>query len=292
MRVTFPAGAPTDLKGMDFSPDGSLYVGSVDGRIYSINTVTGVALLAVSTKISISGLAFDPASGVLWASIRTNPTLRDRIYKINTATGDTVGAGNTGFNQPLADLAYDASGNLFGLIGNPTSSLKCRLARINKVTGAGMEIGSVGLAGMVGIVFSPALVGTSADSHTSDGVVVGFGLEQNYPNPFNASTMIGYKVPGAWSGTWGLGSAGRRVSGGIVNSQLTIVNQSAASGSAWVRLSVYDILGREVAVLVNGEKQPGSYEVSFDGSGLASGMYIYRLSVGTFAQTQTMMLVR
>ncbi len=85
-------------------------------------------------------------------------------------------------------------------------------------------------------------------------------LSQNYPNPFNPSTRIGYRVSGL--------------------------------GSGWVKLSVYDILGREVAVLVNGEKQPGAYEVSFDGTGLASGVYIYRLSVGTFTQTHTMTLVR
>ena len=112
-------------------------------------------------------------------------------------------------------------------------------------------------------------------------------LEQNFPNPFNPTTRIRYTVSGK-----GSGDAGGHGSGGIVNSQSTIVNQSAASGSAWVRLSVYDILGREVAVLVNGEKQPGSYEVSFDGSALTSGMYISRLSVGTFAQPRTMTLVR
>jgi hypothetical protein len=85
-------------------------------------------------------------------------------------------------------------------------------------------------------------------------------LDQNYPNPFNPTTKIGFRVSGA--------------------------------GSAWVRLSVYDILGREVAVLVNEEKQPGSYEVSFDGHGLASGIYLYKLVGGAFAQTHTMMLVK
>jgi hypothetical protein len=55
---------------------------------------------------------------------------------------------------------------------------------------------------------------------------------------------------------------------------------------------VYDVLGREVAVLVNEERQPGFHEVTFDGSRLASGMYACRLVVGSFVQSIKMMLVR
>jgi hypothetical protein len=51
-------------------------------------------------------------------------------------------------------------------------------------------------------------------------------------------------------------------------------------------------LGREVAVLVNERKAPGNYEVSFDASGLSSGVYYYRLTAGNFAQTRSMMLVK
>jgi len=70
-----------------------------------------------------------------------------------------------------------------------------------------------------------------------------FRLGQNYPNPFNPTTAISY--------------------------QLAAVSE--------VKLTVYDMLGREVAVLVNEKKGPGSYEVTFDGSHLASGMYFYRI---------------
>jgi M6 family metalloprotease-like protein len=85
-------------------------------------------------------------------------------------------------------------------------------------------------------------------------------LRECYPNPFNPTTRIGF-------GVWGLGSAA-------------------------VRLAVYDVLGREVAVLVNEERQPGFHEVTFDGSRLASGMYACRLVVGSFVQSIKMMLVR
>ena len=57
-------------------------------------------------------------------------------------------------------------------------------------------------------------------------------------------------------------------------------------------LVVYDMLGRQISTLVNEEQAPGSYEVRFDGNGLASGMYIYRLTTGSFTQTRQMILLK
>ena len=91
-----------------------------------------------------------------------------------------------------------------------------------------------------------------------------FALEQNYPNPFNPKTSIKYTIGGA-------GGQGPGVS---------------------VKVAVYDLLGREAAVLVNERKAPGTYQVSFEGSGLSSGMYIYRLTAGSFVQTRTMVLLK
>jgi ligand-binding sensor domain-containing protein len=101
-----------------------------------------------------------------------------------------------------------------------------------------------------GIYRSTQKVVTSLSGQT-DRVPAAFKLEQNYPNPFNPLTIIKYTV----GGTRGLGL-----------------------GASGVTLAVYDVLGRQVAVLVNERKAPGSYEVSFDGSGLASGVYVYRLT--------------
>jgi hypothetical protein len=91
-----------------------------------------------------------------------------------------------------------------------------------------------------------------------------WALEQNYPNPFNPATLIRYSV----GGTGGQGPPAGRV-----------------------RLVVYDLLGREVAVLVNEPKTPGRYEVKFDGTGLASGVYLYRLSAGIYAESRKLLLV-
>jgi hypothetical protein len=92
-----------------------------------------------------------------------------------------------------------------------------------------------------------------------------FALHQNYPNPFNPLTIIKYTIAGG--GGSGLGAR----------------NTS---------LVVYDALGREVAVLVNERKQPGHYEVIFDGSKLSSGVYFYRMEAGSFVSTRKLLLVR
>ncbi len=96
-----------------------------------------------------------------------------------------------------------------------------------------------------------------------------FYLEQNYPNPFNPVTTIGFRVPGVKNGSG--------VSG---------------LGSSWVRLVVYDLLGREVAVLVNAPKAPGEYSVQFDGSALGSGVYYYRVEAGGSVATKAMLLLK
>ena len=93
-----------------------------------------------------------------------------------------------------------------------------------------------------------------------DGVPAGFGLDQNYPNPFNAATEIGFRVKD--------------------------------SGLRGVKLAVYDVLGREVATVVDEPLAPGVYRVPFDASGLASGVYVCRLTAGRNAQARRMLLLK
>ena len=90
-------------------------------------------------------------------------------------------------------------------------------------------------------------------------------LYENYPNPFNPTTSISYDIAGA---------------------------RDQGLGVSEVSLVVYDVLGREVAVLVNERKAPGSYEVKFDGSDFASGVYLYRLTAGSHVETRSMVLMR
>ena len=85
-----------------------------------------------------------------------------------------------------------------------------------------------------------------------------FYLCQNYPNPFNPSTKIEYSIP----------------------------------KTSFVTLKVYDILGREVATLVNEEKSGGKYEVEFNGNGLSSGIYFYKLQAGNYTSVKIMILIK
>jgi hypothetical protein len=95
-----------------------------------------------------------------------------------------------------------------------------------------------------------------------------FMLSQNYPNPFNPTTTIIFKI----------------------------------DHNSFVSLIVYDILGNKIATLINDEKPAGSYEVNFPASGgstsggnasqLSSGIYFYRLQVGSFVETKKMMLIK
>jgi cyanophycinase len=106
--------------------------------------------------------------------------------------------------------------------------------------------------------------------HSQSKEFSGFTLAQNYPNPFNSSTRIKYTVGGAGeagAGDWGL-------------------------GARKTMLVVYDLLGRQVATLVDEKKAPGSYEVSFDASGLASGVYFYRMTAGSYVDTKKLLLIR
>ena len=95
---------------------------------------------------------------------------------------------------------------------------------------------------------------------------IGFKLEQNHPNPFNPTTKIKYSIP--------------------------IVNTRHASSLQPVTLKVYDILGREIATLVNEEKPSGEYEVEFNGTNMPSGIYFYQLTAGSFVQTRKMVVIR
>ncbi len=99
---------------------------------------------------------------------------------------------------------------------------------------------------------------SSPVAETENGVPLRHQLQQNYPNPFNPVSTIGFSI--------------------------------AESGV--VALKVYDMLGREVAVLVNEKKEPGTYEARFDGSGLSSGVYCYRLTVGAFVESRKMVLMK
>ncbi len=83
-------------------------------------------------------------------------------------------------------------------------------------------------------------------------------LSQNYPNPFNPTTLIKYQIP----------------------------------VESFTTLKVYDVLGNEVATLINEEKPAGNYEVEFNSAGFASGVYLYKLQAGEFIEMKKMIILK
>jgi hypothetical protein len=110
-------------------------------------------------------------------------------------------------------------------------------------------------AGMVGS-FTAAATAVAKDQNS--GIPGSLQLLQNYPNPFNPSTTIGYALP----------------------------------RDARVTLTILNIIGQEVATLVQGEQEAGYHEVRFDGGGLPSGVYVYKLQAGTLVQSRRLILLR
>jgi hypothetical protein len=121
-----------------------------------------------------------------------------------------------------------------------------------------------------GIVYGDTTVISVDDEELS--VVSSFTLEQNYPNPFNPTTKIKFTIP------------------------TSPLNPSPYQGEGQrerlVTLKVYDVLGTEIAILVNEQKPAGTYEVEFDATGLPSGIYFYRLTAGSYSATKKMLLLK
>lgn len=125
-------------------------------------------------------------------------------------------------------------------------------------TGADLCAGSIEGSGQ--ILGSGTFCGnpTGIESDDYNNLPTEFALGQNYPNPFNPTTKISWQLP--------------------VGSHQT--------------LKVYDILGNEVVTLVNEYREAGRYEVEFNASGMASGIFMYKLQAGSFIETKKMTIIK
>ena len=111
---------------------------------------------------------------------------------------------------------------------------------------------------LVGAIIDGVTYGTTGLNPISNIIPDKYALHQNYPNPFNPSTKIKFDIP----------------------------------DNGAVKLKVYDVIGNEVAILVNTNLLAGTYEYSFDGSILSSGVYFYSLETGDFKETKRMLLIK
>ncbi|MDX1701401.1 MAG: T9SS type A sorting domain-containing protein [Melioribacteraceae bacterium] len=97
-----------------------------------------------------------------------------------------------------------------------------------------------------------------------------YSLSQNYPNPFNPTTTIKYTIAAK--------DKSRKT--------------KDKTESREVKLTVYDIIGREIATLVNQKQRPGNYKIAFNGSNYPSGVYFYKIIIGDYSDVKKMMLMK
>ncbi len=149
-------------------------------------------------------------------------------------------------------------GGVFHSTNNGTSWSSFNTGLTNNVVNALLVSGTYLFAGTNDGVWRRPLLDVTGVEDKNNEIPSKFTLEQNYPNPFNPSTTIIYSIPNL----------------------------------EFVTLKVFDVLGNEVATLVNEEKTVGSYEVEFNAANLSSGIYFYKLQTGSFVETKKMLLLK
>ncbi|MEO8665511.1 MAG: T9SS type A sorting domain-containing protein [Ignavibacteria bacterium] len=222
--------------------------------------------------------------GLNWTTGATTGTVSTYAVHYNSATnglavGTTVVKSTDGGTTYTAASPYGTAGNMNGLDGNGTDWWGIRTdasiyrttnqganwttaytqtgavwADINFAVTAGCPQGwAVGAGGVIG-----KMVNTTGISNVGTEVPNDYLLKQNFPNPFNPTTNINFSIP----------------------------------KSGFVTLKIYDVVGKEVATLVNEVKGAGSYIVGFNASSLPSGAYFYRIESNSFVDTKKMLLIK
>jgi hypothetical protein len=228
-------------------------------------TVHGGSSALQGAVVNFTGYGTWPAYAMGYFSYKQRPAALTGYYQFTSAQSDSLGiyvALYTAAGVPIAAGIFETSVNRsaytqFTLPLQYISAATPDSAYIWIMTLPGqndtLHVGTQFLADDLSFTGSA----TAVESATPP-VPSSYALGQNYPNPFNPSTSIRYELP----------------------------------TEGFVRLSVYNLLGQEVAVLVNQDQSAGAHEARFNASMLPSGVYLYRLSAGSFTDTKRMALVR
>lgn len=228
-----------------------------DIAVDSVNTF----LVSASFKMGSNSKILFSDYSVVGDSLAAVSLLGDNIYVyinvtvVEAATGKTVGT--------IKRVIFDHNGLMAKKLSRyyvKQSSNKDRVVIIKLTLSTNIEKPQLALVDEYSDPSQATSNGVSAKSVELQDVelITNYTLEDNYPNPFNPATVITYTVP----------------------------------KDGMITLKVYDMLGREVSTLVNQVQSIGRYEVQFDGSRLASGVYFYRLTSGTYVSTKKMLLMK
>lgn len=244
----------TNLWGITFKPDGTLFGVTTAGQLYQLNLVNGAETpVGTSAGVPYSGLTFNPTTGKLYAS--TNRL--DQIYTIDPNTGHAKLLGATGFGVNVPGIGFGPEGVLYGI--NSANNF----IRIDTTNAAGTLIGPIGFTQATAFAMRTDSPTVSVNDGKVSALPEVYSLQQNYPNPFNPATTIAYHLPRA----------------------------------SQVKLMVYNLAGQLVRILANAPQAAGRWQINWDGkddagNDVASGVYLYRLEAGNFAETKKMILMR
>ncbi len=236
------------MAGVAFDTTGIFYGITRNGVLYKINLDDGSYTMLVDAVSNYSGIAFNPLTNELWASsasfVGTN---KDAIFKVDITTGDTTIVGHTGLGKLTNDLVFDENGNLFGLIGSESETND--FISINTINGVGTIVGNIGFNHIQGLAYEETGVTSVEEEFPGGAIPSEYLLQQNYPNPFNPSTKIEFSLP----------------------------------TEANVKLVIYNILGQQVASLIDEQIVAGNHSIIWNakdtnGKQLTSGIYLYKLT--------------
>ncbi len=220
---------------------------------YGLNTYDPPSATQYATIVGLNNIVWGNALGGIAGNVYASYSL---------VQGGFAGTGNISYDPLLA-----AGDTLYQLVpGSPALGAGVLSATVGGLTLTAPALDYLGAARPIPDTTHPDL---GAIEHylwdplvrveePTTSIPTEFGLEQNYPNPFNPATEISYQLP------------------------LT----------ARVSLTVFDLLGREVAVLVNEEKPSGSYTAQWNAAGFASGIYLVRMQAGSFVDTKKIVLMK
>lgn len=281
-NVWFPpvTQIPFTMHSIDFSPqfifDLTAIIAATDGRVYrTSNSGTNWSYINLnqygiydylnSVKFLTNNIAIivgnngrilkTTNAGLTWVNknhMLTSEHLRDVDAVFNGANYTVVAVGDNGTILRSAD-----DGETWTLQTMMPATTRHLYGVALPSLFNGYIVGEIGSSATAAF-FMSSTFGAVNISNVSSTVPDKYELSQNYPNPFNPETKIKFSV---------------------LNSEL-------------VRLSVFDMLGREVKTLVNEKLAPGQYEYTFNGSGLNSGTYFYKLTSGSFTETKKMLLIK
>ena len=249
-----------DFLSIAINSNGHIFVGTFSGGIFR-STNNGDNFAACNNNLSnliVYSMAFN-SSGILFIGTAAG------VFR-STDNGNNWTQVNTGLtNYTINDIAINKSnhifvgtpGGVFRSIDNGANWTKINAGLNGRIYSLAINSSDIIFAGTSTAIYRSIQPTTSINAPMTTEPTL-FALEQNYPNPFNPSTVIQYSIPKAFH----------------------------------VDLTVFDLLGRELKMLVNGKHEAGTYQVNFDSQHLPAGLYCYRLRAGEFCETKKMVIVK